>query len=143
MKARFVGLMRRIMGRGSDAEDEEKEAMLRHIGEDVDSDAESTTMEQDIAQFRTAASVVGEMVAAEEGRMMQNMVHYPVPVPMSPNSTFPDYMSVEEALPAYDEGSDDSSYVADGLRYTPGSNSYTPSDSSVAGSLDEVLGRKD
>ncbi|KAI0378100.1 hypothetical protein F5Y04DRAFT_262913 [Hypomontagnella monticulosa] len=133
-------------------EDEEKEAMMRRLHRS-DSEAEeednlSTTMEQEIAQFRAVASVVGDLVAAEEGRSHGYAgAERPKPndpVPPSPTSAFPDYASVDEELPAYDEGSNDSRFVADGFRYTPNSSYYSPSDSSVTGSsLDEHLGRKD
>lgn len=167
----FAGLVDRIMGR-NDGDDEEKEAMMRHVGEeDSESDAMSTTMEQDIEQFRNAANVVSDMVAAEEGRSVQSeMVHYSSSIPPpSPHTAFPDYMSVDEALPSYDEaGSSDSAYVSDGMRpsdsafvsdgmrpsdetdetyvsdgmrFTP-SSTYAPSVSSAHSSLDENLGRK-
>lgn len=147
MKAKFTEMMRKLTDvfTGRNVEDEEKEAILRRIHEeDSDSDDISTTMEQEIEQFRTAAAVVGDMVAAEEGRTRQQMRQYSsVPVPPSPTGAFPDYMPVDEALPAYDEAaSDSSSYVADGIRYTPGTTTYSPSISSGDGSLDEVLGRK-
>lgn len=56
------------------SEDEEKEAMLRNCGDsDSDSDSDSeddrNVIARDISQFRTAADVVGEMVAVEEARM--------------------------------------------------------------------------
>jgi hypothetical protein len=148
MKARFTDMMHRLTDvfTGRNAEDEEKEGILRRMHEeDSDSDDVSTTMEQEIEQFRTAAAVVGDMVAAEEGRARQQLRQYSsMPAPPSPTSAFPDYMPVDEALPAYDEAaSDSSSYVTDGIRYTPGSSTYSPSNSSVNGSLDEILGRKD
>lgn len=55
------------------SEDEEKEAMLRNVG-DSDSDSgedDSDVVARDISQFRTAADVVGEMVAVEEARSRQ------------------------------------------------------------------------
>ncbi|KAI1134502.1 hypothetical protein F5Y05DRAFT_206956 [Hypoxylon sp. FL0543] len=129
-------------------EDEEKEAIMRQIhgSESEEEDNLSTTMEQEIAQFRAVASVVGDMVEAEEGRsrgFAREIQQHSAPVPPSPSSAFPDYASTDEELPAYDEGMNDPRFVADGLRYTPGS-SYTPTDSSTTGSsLDEHLGRKD
>lgn len=145
---------------GRSIDEEEKEAVLRsmHLDRDADTDGEednlSTTMEQEIAQFRAVAGVVGDIVAAEEGRSRREMVqtecgrcahHRAAPLP-SPTSAFPDYASVDEALPAYDEGPADATFVADGMRYSPGSSmgSYTPDQSSTTGSdLDEHLGRKD
>jgi hypothetical protein len=134
---------RRLCGRRADDDDEEKEAMLRH--QEEESDAESTTMEQDIEQFRNAAEVVSDMVAAEEGRVRQEMVQYStMPVPPSPHTVFPEYLPLDDVLPAYDEGSsDDADYgVADGIQYTPGTSTYAPSVISAQSSLDENLGRK-
>ncbi|KAI1881200.1 hypothetical protein JX265_000026 [Neoarthrinium moseri] len=145
IKAKLASLIQRLKNMANrNSDDEEKEAIMRriHAEDNDDSDAVSTTMEQDIEQFRNAADVVSDMVAAEEGRARQEMAQYAMPVPPSPHSAFPDYLSVDEALPAYDEGSDDSSYVADGIRYSPGNSSYTPSISSQESSLDEHLGRK-
>ncbi|KAI0483318.1 hypothetical protein GGR56DRAFT_623862 [Xylariaceae sp. FL0804] len=151
----FVKWMKTTLGRQS-MDDEEKEALMNrlHREESAEEDGLSTTMEQEIAQLRTAADVVGDMVAAEEGRIMEHrqpapemQEHHAAPLPRSPVSAFPDYASgIDEVLPAYEyqEGESDSTYVADGFRYSPGSSAYTPSDSSVTGSaLDEHLGRKD
>ncbi|KAH6659641.1 hypothetical protein BKA67DRAFT_545197 [Truncatella angustata] len=128
------------------AEDEEKEAMMRQVGEeDTDSDAMSTTMEQDIEQFRNAANIVSDMVAAEEGRSPRGgMVQYStIPVPPSPHTAFADYMVLDEALPAYDEaGSNEGTFVSDGMRFSE-SSTYAPSVSSAHSSLDENLGRKE
>lgn len=46
-----------------------------------------------------------------------------------------------EELPAYEDndGSESSSFVADGFRYMPGSSEYSPSHS-PAGSLSDILG---
>ncbi|ETS83255.1 hypothetical protein PFICI_05131 [Pestalotiopsis fici W106-1] len=142
----FAGLIdrARIAMGYTDGDDAEKEAMMRHVGEeDSDSDAMSTTMEQDIEQFRNAADVVSDMVAAEEGRSAQReMVQYSSIPPPSPHATFADYMAADEALPTYDEaGSSDETYVADGMRFTE-SSTYAPSVSSTNSSLDENLGRK-
>lgn len=53
------------------SEDEEKEAMLRNCGDsDSDDEDDSGVVARDISQFRTAADVVGEMVAVEEARMV-------------------------------------------------------------------------
>ncbi|CAJ2501842.1 Uu.00g046950.m01.CDS01 [Anthostomella pinea] len=141
-----VQWMRRILGRRN-VEDEEKEAMLRrlHASDSEEEDNTSTTMEQEISQLRTAADIVGEMVAAEEGRSHtypSGMQERHAPTPPSPTSAFADY--ADESLPAYDETMLDLEMVADGFGYTPGSSTYTPSDSSFTGSsLDEHLGRKD
>lgn len=126
---------------------------------DSDNDALSTTMEQELAQFRAVAGVVGDMIAAEEGRRLRAAAvtgagvdtHYNGyggayahggAVPPSPTSTLPGYASMDEALPPYDEGSNDPRFVADGFMYTPGSSTYSPSScnsSEKGGSLDENL----
>ncbi|KAI1107587.1 hypothetical protein F4804DRAFT_329319 [Jackrogersella minutella] len=141
--------------KNDELEDEEKEAIMRqlHRPESDDEDNISTTMEQEIAQFRAVASVVGDIIEAEEGRSREMSQHsspqnsspqHSSPVPLSPTSAFPDCASIDEELPAYDEGSNDPRFVADGFRYTPGSSCYTPTESSTTGSsLDEHLGRKD
>ncbi|XXG94501.1 hypothetical protein Hte_000758 [Hypoxylon texense] len=135
--------------RRQEIEDEEKEAIMRRIGSESEEEEDtlSTTMEQEIAQFRAVASVVGSLVAAEEGHSREyarETRQRDAPAPPSPTSAFPDYASVDEELPAYDEGSDDSRFVADGFRYTPGSSCYTPNGSSTTeSSLYEHLGRKD
>ncbi|KAI1779837.1 hypothetical protein F4818DRAFT_155040 [Hypoxylon cercidicola] len=134
--------------RRQEIEDGEKDAMMRRIGSDSEEeDNLSTTMEQEIAQFRAVASVVDSLVAAEEGRSHEyarEARRHDIPTPPSPTSAFPDYASVDEELPAYDEGSDDSRFVADGFRYTPGSSCYISSESpATESSLDEHLGRKD
>jgi len=119
-----------------------------------------TTMEQEIAQFRTVATVVGEMVAAEEGRAAHHIqTTRGIPLPPSPVS-LPGYLTEEEdddqddeELPPYQGRrsiSAEESIVTDGFRYTPGSSDYsagstryTPSHSSGAsvhgGSVDDVL----
>ncbi|KAI1652875.1 hypothetical protein F4813DRAFT_394224 [Daldinia decipiens] len=130
-------------------EEKEKEAFMRQLDRsgNEEEDNISTTMEQEIAQFRAVASVVGDLVAAEEGRSHEythQRQQHVIPAPPSPASAFPDYASIDEELPAYDEGSNDSRFVADGFRYTPGCPYYTPSGSSTTeSSLYEHLGRKD
>ncbi|KAK8052159.1 hypothetical protein PG993_003544 [Apiospora rasikravindrae] len=138
-------------------------------GSESDSDM-STTMEQDLASFRSVADAVGDMVmAAEEGRTRRNNVlpaaqhyhqhHHHQPHRFTPSpayfassrsrrSTFSDGISIDEELPAYEErpsrvSVDSASHVPNGIRYMPGGTNYTPRDSSVTSSqLDEVLGRK-
>lgn len=105
-------------------EDEEKTAILTTHNGDVVGD--------EIHEFRNAAAVVGEIVAAEEGRGRLSM------------SSLPDYRSeLGEDLPSYQDsdGTEAGSYVADGFGYTPGSSEYSASPArSEAGSVRNVLG---
>jgi hypothetical protein len=86
----------------------------------------------EICEFRNAASIISDMVAAEEGR-----------VSMDSRASLPEYMSElgGEPLPTYEDGdgTELSSVVADGFRYTPGSSEYTPEHSST-GSASDILG---
>jgi hypothetical protein len=105
----------------------------------------STTMTEDITQLRNAAEVVGDIVVAEQERVL-NVVE---PISIPANETRPlmrDFETLsqlgdEEDLPAYEDndGSDASSFIADGFRYTPGSTEYSPSHS-PAGSVSDILG---
>lgn len=146
-KAAIKAFFRHIF-RCSD-DDEEKEAMLR--GRDASD--EETTMEQEIAQFRAAASMVEGIVAAEEGRMHRSVAErremiqhatLPPPPPRPPmvpyhaQSLYPGYVVEDVHLPTYDEETVDSSVVSDGCRYTPGTLDYTPS--TTASNADDVLG---
>lgn len=124
----------------------------------------STTMEQDLASFRSVADAVGDMVmAAEEGRTRRAAAHHqhrhyqqhqPQPQPQPPRftpspahfasrsrrSTFSDGISIDEELPAYEErplsrvSVDSASHVSNGIRYIPGVTTYTPSDNTTTGS---------
>ncbi len=143
---------------GAQCDDEEKASMLRQpeaepvAGPEPDLD---TTMEEEIAQFRAAVNVVGEMVAAEEGRARRMPASGGPPVPPRPRqSAFTEFVvDYDEDLPAYEARrvSLETSLVSDGFQYTPGSTIYTPgstiytpstgSDSSVrGGGADDVLG---
>jgi len=107
------------------------------------------------AELRVAADVVGDMVAAEEGRATAvNVAATPNPVtvtvlaPTTEMETRPllqqqflEHVGHGEELPAYDDrdGSEMGSVVADGFGYTPGGNGYTPGHSS-SGSVSDILG---
>jgi hypothetical protein len=109
-------------------EEEEKDAITIKLHESnklvsKEDDALSTTMEEDIAQFRAAAGAVGDLIAAEERR--GRPYEHPsftrprrASTPSSILSACPTYRSVDEALPAYDENPSPE-YVVDGFRYTP------------------------
>ncbi|RYP69841.1 hypothetical protein DL771_005852 [Monosporascus sp. 5C6A] len=125
----------------------------------------STTMEQELAQFRAVAGLVGDLVAAEEGRRsrvsasaarsrlpaLTSTYRYDIysrprggaepSSPISVSSCPPEYASSDETLPPYEEGPSDPHFVADGFRYAPGSTAYMPSGSEAPSSMDERLGR--
>ncbi|RYO85746.1 hypothetical protein DL766_008996 [Monosporascus sp. MC13-8B] len=147
---------------------EQRQAPSSDSGDESDGSDESdlsTTMEQELAQFRAVAGVVGNLVAAEEGRRsrtaaaaarsrlpaLANTYRYDIytrsraaaepPSPISVSSCPPEYASSDETLPPYDEGPSDPHFVADGF-YAPGTAPYMPGYGSEApSSLDEHLGR--
>lgn len=79
------------------SEDEEKEAMLRNCGDsESDDEDDSGVVARDISQFRTAADVVGEMVAVEDARMVAHSrqpsfspAPAPAPVPVQQQPMHP------------------------------------------------------
>ncbi|KAK2036029.1 hypothetical protein LZ31DRAFT_618268 [Colletotrichum somersetense] len=125
-------------------------------GHDDFETAESMTSE--ITQFRNAATLVTEMVAAEERRqrmrdqqqLLQPRCHsspcrecpgVAVAAPLVPTAAFVEYTSDDDGLPAYDEHAP-SVVVSDGFSsYSPGSSEYVPSASSdTASNIDSGLG---
>ncbi|TAQ89971.1 hypothetical protein B7494_g1701 [Chlorociboria aeruginascens] len=119
----------------SEGGEEEKYGSLNDAEE-----GQSKSLSDELVEFRNAIEVVTEMVSASN-------ISQPRPQPqgqsistrrtMGFGTMSEDYASEGEELPAY-EGSDDSdsSVVADGFRYTPGSSEYTPAhsaSSSVSG----------
>lgn len=130
----FRSVIRSIFfGRDANADADEKEAMLSGRCESDD----ETSMEQEIAQLRQAASIVEGMVAAEEGRSQRAMVQHATPAIVCQHA-YPVFGLNPEALPDYDDEMTASSVVADGCRYTPGSSDYTPSNNGSNAS--DVLG---
>jgi len=138
-------------GSAEQGQKQEKEGMLRPQGY-VDDDHFSvsgrseSTMEEELASCKVAADMVGDMVAAEEGRaqravgqrngrLSQGRV---VAAPLSPTDVFGVFVSAGDVPPAYDasvsEGS--SSVIADGIRQ--GSSAYTPSSAGSQDSWEEV-----
>lgn len=101
-------------------------------------------MERTATMQPTQATVnVGEVVAERSISPSQDIVTLGDPMVGHSDSMYsdvPEAEDEEEALPAYEDndGSEDSSFVADGFRYQPGSE-YTPSHSSQ-GSVSDVLG---
>ncbi|KAL9569586.1 hypothetical protein ACKAV7_006216, partial [Fusarium commune] len=137
---------RAFVTRWIENEDDEKEAMLSGERRRRSSSCSSVTMEEEIASFREAAHMVEGIVAAEEGHHSHARSYsYAAgpPVPPRPShriaaTAYPVFMETDENLPAYDDDERDSSVVADGCRYTPGSSDYTPSNSGSNAS--DVLG---
>ena len=139
----------RAGGAREEEEEEKEEIMLTRHDDDDDgyaSDGGSeTTMEDELASCVAAADMVGEIVAAEEGRSrraigerfaMQPLggpsAGVPATVPRGPPSPG------DEVPPAYDEALEGSALVADGLWNPDGSSRYTPSSISSEGGWDEV-----
>ena len=127
----------RITGRpfDEDSDDfEKREALLANAENGV-----SNAMSNEILQFRNAAGVVGEIVAAGVPAPQQ------LPPRVESLSRMPAHdigseVGYGEQLPAYEDDADSEvSSIADGLRYTPGSTQYTPSQSEE-GSLSDILG---
>jgi hypothetical protein len=134
----------------TDSENEEKHAVISRPCELTDSeeegDALSTTMEEEIAQFRAAAGVVSNLISAREARGRRSQPPSLTrprrdSTPSSITSACPTYRSVDDTLPPYDENCSPE-YVVDGFRFT--SRSSTPANATTApASLDENLGSKD
>ncbi|KAI0486075.1 hypothetical protein F4859DRAFT_354896 [Xylaria cf. heliscus] len=125
-------------------EDQEKHAMMRQLHEsDLDEETMSTTMEEEIAQFRAAASAVGNLVSTEGERGRSRLSEHLSLIrprrgstPLSIMSSCPTYRSVDESLPAYDENCSPE-YVVDGFQHTPDgstSGSSSPRSSTFGGS---------
>ncbi|KAH7327955.1 hypothetical protein B0I35DRAFT_472719 [Stachybotrys elegans] len=97
---------------------------------------EETTMEQELAQFREAAAMVGNLVAAEEGRTQRREPAFrpvamaPRPEPRFVRATYVEVSTDDEdvdSLPPYESEPEDTFVVADGFRYMrPSSESARP-----------------
>ncbi|KUJ17026.1 uncharacterized protein LY89DRAFT_70153 [Mollisia scopiformis] len=130
-------LLARLSGEETDSDDEDYEEKRERLLADAE-DGMSTTMTEDIREMRTTADVAGEMVIADS---------QPAIVPETQPLMADDLTSQigeGEELPAYEDndGSEMSSVIADGFRYTPGGmgrEEYTPSQSD-AGSVSDILG---
>ncbi|TGO47368.1 hypothetical protein BCON_0281g00130 [Botryotinia convoluta] len=159
-RASFRNWWNRILGQEEDFE--EKDRLLHDDDSDCESENESEdtpsefSIEQDISSFRNAVDVVGDMVAAEEGRVFSSPIRsvsvHQRSVSENQILHFDGYThgvgigmddDDDEVLPAYEDndGSEESGSVADGFRYTPGSSAYSPSHS-ASGSVSDVLGDK-
>lgn len=108
----------------------------------------TTTMEQELAGFREAASLVSSLIAAEEGRRQTVQrprpeplsLSPPVPIPGPPRPMYPysgyDYSAGGLASPpSYEADAAEASMVSDGFQYSPGQFNfqYSPSSSPRAG----------
>lgn len=133
----------------SDDYEDKHQALLASAAED----GMSTTMTEEITEFRNAAEVVDDMVIARATAHAQPQCQVqPISIPSSASSASEDRPLMRdfdmgsqvgdgEELPAYEDNDDSemSSVVADGFRYTPGSTEYSPSHS-PAGSVSDILG---
>lgn len=125
----------------SDDYEEKRQALLASAAED----GMSTTMTEEITELRNAAEVVDDMVSAESSRAQPIPIPAPAPAtedrPLLRDYDIGSLVGDGEELPAYEDndGSEMSSVVADGFRYTPGSTEYSPSHS-PAGSVSDILG---
>jgi hypothetical protein len=143
-KHAITRLLQRISGNESDSETDDYEEKRRALLADAE-DGMSTTMTEDITQLRNAAEVVGDMVVAEGDRspIIVESTQIPAPEtrPLMQDFETLGQVGFGEELPAYEDndGSEASSFVADGFRYTPGSTDYSPSHS-AAGSVSDILG---
>lgn len=88
---------------------------------------DDTTMEQELARFREAASMVSNLIAAEEGRN-QTMVQREAPPTVAPSmqTAYQGYVAGDVSPPSYEYDSVEASLLADGFRYTRGEAEYTP-----------------
>lgn len=151
-KHALARLIARLSGKTSseDEDYEEKEVLLSDA-----EDGRSTTMTEELTQLNNAASVVDDIVA-EQTRVLPRAQPLPsaepltraVPLAIPMQSTFANedfelssQIGYGEDLPAYEDndGSDDSSIISDGFRYTPGSSNYSPAHS-ASGSVSDILG---
>jgi len=143
-KHAITRLLARVSGNDSDSESDDYEEKRRTLISDAE-DGMSTTMTEDITQLRNSAELVGEIVFAEEGRSLTFVEPVPIPAtevrPLMQEFEILSQVCNGEELPAYEDndGSESSSFVADGFRYMPGSSEYSPSHS-PAGSLSDILG---
>jgi hypothetical protein len=129
----FRRFLARICGHAFNEDGDDNEEKLLANAED----GLSGTMEDEITQFRNAAGVVEEMVAAEEARPQ-----FPPRVDSRSMTAHEIGSQVGdgEELPAYEDSDrSEMSSIADGLQYTPGSTEYNPSQSRE-GSVSDILG---
>ncbi|KAI0164671.1 hypothetical protein GGR57DRAFT_207108 [Xylariaceae sp. FL1272] len=122
--------------------DEEKDAIMRRFGSDSEPDTEpnsdseslsgdalSTTMEEELAQLRAVAGVVGDMVAPNGQSRIQMQGRPPGQrrgsATSSITSACPTYTSTDETLPPYAESIQSLVYVPDESVGSPHAGSMT------------------
>lgn len=141
MKDFFSRLFRSLLDPDAEKRAAEEERR-QHLVEANARDERNTTMEEELAGFRAAAAMVGDLVAAEEGRQQRReaplQVQQPPPVPPRPQMSA--FVTFDEPLPAYEEPLHDSATVADGFRYAPGSRESTSLPRSMHESSSDRLG---
>ncbi|KAJ6444292.1 salicylate hydroxylase [Purpureocillium lavendulum] len=96
-----------LIPRWKRTDDDQSEKTLAEKDVEVEAD---TTMEEEIAQFREAAAMVDNIIAAEEGRARQAHER------QHANDADSDEV---DSPPSYESVSNDSSIVANGFRYAP------------------------
>jgi hypothetical protein len=101
-------------------------------------DDDETTMEQDLAQFREAAALVGNLIAAEEGIPQRMAPRHSMPPRHRPRLSMESdgFNSEDEPLPTYEELAPSSMAVQDGFRYTPDTPPADPAANSAPESPD-------
>jgi len=145
-------LLARIAGSDdfSDHYEEKRTALLSDM-----EDGLSTTIGEEIVQLLNAADVVDDMVCYEKGQTPEHRNTIPEisnyaqarPLTIQTQSAFALAHSynlaspgIYDQLPAYEDNdeSDMDGMVSDGIRYTPGSSQYTPSNSDN-GSVGDII----
>lgn len=105
-----------------------EEERRRHLIEvDTRRQENNNTMEEELAGFRAAAAMVGDLVAAEEGRHQRRAAPHgePAPPPVPPRPPMSVFVPHDEPLPAYEQPLHEAATVADGFRYVPTSPEQT------------------
>ena len=135
---------------------------LRHQGTGrvgtVEQEDQDTTMEQELARFREAATMVSSLIAAEEGRNnhvlrqqlgqeQQQQPHQRHTSTISETAgtaaaaAYPGLITDDAPPPTYENDAVDASMVADGFRYTPSATRDNIDTSMVTDGLQYMPGR--
>lgn len=105
------------------AEDERRAALIARQGAAPQAD---TSVAEELAGFRAAASMVSDIVAAEEGRAQRGVQMSSLPSRTLTQTDIPGFVTYNDVLPPYEEPAQDSSVVADGFRYQSEEATYSP-----------------